>query len=75
MAFDKPRGIYTDRTKPKDPKMLGAPRDRMRWEPLSKPKGCLQNLEEWATDRVRNLRGEVGLLTGACRRAVHGGDS
>lgn len=55
--------------------MLGAPRDRMRWEPLSKPKGCLQNLEEWATDRVRNLRGEVGLLTGACRRAVHGGDS
>lgn len=49
VAFDKPqflgrawqRRFYTDRTKPKDPKMLGAPRDRMRWEPLSKPKGCL----------------------------------
>lgn len=23
MAFDKPRGFYTDRTKPKDPKMSG----------------------------------------------------
>lgn len=51
----------------------------MRWEPLSKPKGCLsvclRDLEEWATDLVRNLRGEVGLLAGARRRAEHGGDS
>lgn len=45
----------------------------MRWEPLSKPRGCLRDLEEWTTDLVRNLRGKVGLLAGGRRRAEHRG--
>lgn len=53
---------------------LGAPRGRMRWELLSKPRGCLWDLEEWTTDLVRNLHGKVGLLAGGRRRAEHGGD-
>lgn len=53
---------------------LGAPRDRKRWELLSKPRGCLWDLEEWTTDLVRNLHGKVGLLAGGRRRAEHGGD-
>lgn len=48
----------------------------MRWEPLSKPKGWLSPGSRGTghTDLVRNLRGEAGLLAGARRRAMHGGD-